>query len=415
MIFNLIDLEVAFMRSKREHESFEMMVSEDGQYFTESYDGGLVIQTLDAYRAKNPKEVKQTHGCEGEQDDAYILARYMAGTRLKRIYNTAIDGKVYSKGKVDLAVSIRYKDDPERILDLFRKFTRIFQDNGIASEVEVLKWVTKKRDRYRELGKLIDKPNPKRPRKCTVTIHEEVQEPADNANWISRDGETVFLNAKNILVMKKPSNLELVDKNSLANNKENDEKIEQLRKQLDDARIKIAELEATLSEKEKQLNIDKSRIDGLNKSLQSMESKYYESNGKVKVLESELDKANEKLAILFCYFGADRQLSPDAVISASNRAIGYFGGLTKSRKVLGDGGKAILSVLTANPDIFLAEVKGNAKDVEDYECVGVIEPDNSTDSVSNTSEERYYFSEDSEESKERLNNSLDNLFLKQNH
>lgn len=340
-----MNLEVAYMKSKREHESFKIELSEDGQYFTQSYDGVLVIQTLDAYRAKNPKVIKQTHGCEGEQDDACILARHIAGEKLRTIYGSSLDGKTYSKGKVDLAVSIRYSDDPERILGLYRKFPNIFTARGIT-EPMLFDWVTKKRDRYMELGKLINKPNPKRPRKCTVVMHEEIQKPEEDANWISRDGETIFLNAKNILVMKKPSNLELIDKNSLSRDKERDEEIEQLKKELENEQYKSLGLQYVLDKRNEQLNEERSRNKESNERIEQLSNQLELEkikNAKLRTILSEKDNQinAERLYIGNLESDNKKLIYALGVSNGVDRAVGYFGGKMDKPSVLGiEGNKA---------------------------------------------------------------------------
>lgn len=90
----------------------------------------------------------------------------------------------------------------------------------------------------------------------------------------------------------------------LISEKENNEGIEQLRKQLEDARIKIAELRTILSEKDNQIDAERLYI-------------------------GRLESDNKKLIY---------------ALGASNgidRAVGYFGGVRKDSSVLGIEGNKV--------------------------------------------------------------------------
>lgn len=431
---------------KLEHDSFNLDVKNDGAILSEAYSGTLVIQTLEEYRKKNKKELSLEHGGSGDYDAAVIIARHIAGEKL-------VDIKIAlncSKGKVDRAVSLRYSDDVERILDIYNRFSYEFTKYGVGRAV-LEKWISTKRAKLEASGRLIDSCNPNRSKKYKVDVVEELVS-IEGIDWACRDGETIFLDVgTEISIMKSSYLAEVLNQ---LNNQDKEIVTLQLSRDIfaDEAKKLASQLcevdegrkilanelvsskmeyikfqEETFEQKNKlleanrKLQSDLDRCNSTLKHIKKLNSEgdkykklYYESKGKIKVLESELNKANKKLAILCCYFGADRKVSSDAIISASNRAIGFLGAMRGDSRVLGKGGEAVLASLTVNIDTFLEEIEKNAKYIDDCECVNDAELDGSIDSnevIENTDETSEVSHELTEEQIEQLNNGLNGLFL----
>ena len=137
-----------------------------------------------------------------------------------------------------------------------------------------------------------------------------------------------------------------IDKNSLSRDKERDEEIEQLKKELENEQYKSLGLQYVLDKRNEQLNEERSRNKESNERIEQLSNELEIEkikNAKLRTILSEKDNQinAERLYIGNLESDNKKLIFALGVSNGVDRAVGYFGGKMDKPSVLGiEGNKA---------------------------------------------------------------------------